>query len=162
MLSCKINRTVRSEKRIGAESFKSVVLLVSAFTIWSTNAEADQQTELAKGRKLYGMHCASCHGVQLEGQPNWQQPKSDGTYPAPPHDDTGHTWHHSDRLLTTYTKLGGKEMLRRMGVADAKSGMPGFGELLNDDQILAVLDFIKSHWSERNQDHQKRVSAKDQ
>ena len=36
-------------------------------------------------------NCASCHGDNLQGQPNWQQANADGSYPAPPHDASGHT-----------------------------------------------------------------------
>lgn len=43
------------------------------------------------GETLYGAHCASCHGGELEGEPNWRQQRRDGTFPAPPHDETGHT-----------------------------------------------------------------------
>ena len=25
------------------------------------------------GREVYAEHCASCHGINLEGQPNWRQ-----------------------------------------------------------------------------------------
>ena len=36
------------------------------------------------GAKLYQQRCASCHGAELQGQPNWQRPNDDGTMPAPP------------------------------------------------------------------------------
>ena len=51
------------------------------------------------GRDLYLANCSQCHGVNGEGQPNWLQRNPDGTFLAPPHDSTGHTWHHSDGLL---------------------------------------------------------------
>ncbi|MFC6689215.1 c-type cytochrome [Jhaorihella thermophila] len=105
--------------------------------------------DIQAGRLLYAENCASCHGANLEGQPNWRTPRPDGTYPAPPHDETGHTWHHGDGLLFDYTKLGGQEMLKRMGAGDAKSGMPGFGDSLSDDQIRDILAFIQSTWPER-------------
>ena len=52
------------------------------------------------GRALYEQHCAACHGANLEGQPDWRSPDESGLYPAPPHDETGHTWHHDDAMLT--------------------------------------------------------------
>lgn len=70
-----------------------------------------------RGTPLYAENCASCHGVNLEGQPNWRSPNADGTPPAPPHDDTGHTWHHSDKLLFEYTKLGGEAAMAKRGLA---------------------------------------------
>ena len=60
----------------------------------------DDPQEIAAGAKLYQANCASCHGLHLEGQPDWQEPGPDGLLPAPPHDATGHTWQHSDAELT--------------------------------------------------------------
>ncbi len=94
------------------------------------------------GAVIYADNCASCHGDNLEGQPDWRVKTDDGTLPAPPHDDSGHTWHHDDSLLFSYTKLGGAGVLPK-GV---KSAMPGFGETLSDEQIWATLSFIKSRW----------------
>ena len=42
------------------------------------------------GKVIYAEHCASCHGVFLEGQANWRQRDAGGYLPAPPHDETGH------------------------------------------------------------------------
>ena len=109
-------------------------------------ANSDART-LALGRTLYAAHCASCHGVELEGQPDWQVPNPDGTLPAPPHSAEGHTWHHPDALLFDYVKRGGGTTLAEMGV-EFRSGMPAFEEVLTDREIRAVLDFIKSTWPE--------------
>ncbi|WP_291730534.1 cytochrome c [Leisingera sp. F5] len=108
---------------------------------------------ISQGKVLYAEYCASCHGANLEGQPNWRSPGEDGRLPAPPHDDAGHTWHHSDRMLFEYTKLGGQAALANSGV-DLDSGMPGFGSLLSDAQIRGILNFIKSFWPERAQRYQ--------
>ncbi|KIC31494.1 MULTISPECIES: c-type cytochrome [Leisingera] len=108
---------------------------------------------VAQGKVLYAEYCASCHGANLEGQPNWRSPGEDGRLPAPPHDETGHTWHHSDRMLFEYTKLGGQAALANSGVA-LDSGMPGFGSQLSDAQIRGILNFIKSAWPEREQRYQ--------
>ena len=51
------------------------------------------------GRQLYAQHCASCHGDRLQGQPDWKSPLPSGRMPAPPHDASGHTWHHPDGVL---------------------------------------------------------------
>jgi len=93
------------------------------------------------GRALYAQHCASCHGAKLEGQPDWKSPLPDGRYPAPPHDESGHTWHHHDDFLFRVTRDGGIPRL-----PDLPSNMPGFGETLSDEEIRAVLAFIKSSW----------------
>ncbi len=106
---------------------------------------------ISEGRALYSEHCASCHGADLQGQPNWQSRKPDGTLPAPPHDDTGHTWHHGDRLLFDYVKQGGQAALAARGVKGFTSAMPEFGTILNDAQIHNILDYIKSNWSAKAQ-----------
>jgi mono/diheme cytochrome c family protein len=108
----------------------------------SESVDPDDPTQVTLGEKLYRTQCASCHGPDLQGQPDWQRQRDDGTYPAPPHDETGHTWHHSDTLLLDYTKRGGAVV---MG-GNFKSSMPGFGDHLADDEIRAVIAFIKSRW----------------
>ena len=95
------------------------------------------------GAMLYQQNCASCHGSNLEGQPNWKQRKPDGKLPAPPHDVSGHTWHHSDQQNFEITKLGIEAL-----VSGYKSDMIGFGDKLSDDEIWAILDYIKSTWPE--------------
>lgn len=115
---------------------------------------------IGRGAPLYVENCASCHGENLEGQPNWRSQNEDGTLPAPPHDDSGHTWHHSDKLLFEYTKLGGEATMAKRGL-DFKSGMPGHGDSLSDAQIWDILTFIKSNWSQESQDVQRQRSELD-
>ncbi|OWY06352.1 c-type cytochrome [Thioclava sp. IC9] len=107
--------------------------------------------DIARGKQLYATHCASCHGADLEGQPDWSEAGPDGVLPAPPHDATGHTWHHETALLFDYVKQGGAVALAARGVADFPSGMPGFGGTLSDAEILDILGFIRSTWPERMQ-----------
>lgn len=104
------------------------------------------------GAGLYVRHCATCHGANLEGQPDWRSPKVDGTYPAPPHNAEGHTWHHDDTMLQDYVSRGGQAVLDDMGVS-FHSTMPAFGEVLNPAEITSILDFIKSTWP----DHIRRA-----
>jgi mono/diheme cytochrome c family protein len=108
-----------------------------------------EHRDIVAGQSLYAENCASCHGANLEGQPNWQSPNANGVLPAPPHDEAGHTWHHDDALLFEYTKLGGAVALEIRGVAGFNSGMPAFGETLTDDEIWDILAYIRSTWSER-------------
>ncbi|WP_353937965.1 cytochrome c [uncultured Sulfitobacter sp.] len=61
-------------------------------------------SQVMAGQQLYADNCASCHGASLEGQPDWRRRLDTGRMPAPPHDDSGHTWHHSDRMLFQITK----------------------------------------------------------
>ncbi len=120
--------------------------------IISTSAAADHELEnrdVEMGRSLYAENCASCHGENLQGQENWRSPGEDGLLPAPPHDVTGHTWHHDNALLFEYTKLGGKEALASRGVTGFNSGMPAFNDVISDDEIWAILAFIQSTWPDR-------------
>lgn len=117
-----------------------------------------ESVDLAAGERLYGDFCAACHGANLEGQDDWRSPGPDGRLPAPPHDETGHTWHHSDQVLFDYTKYGGRELMARRGM-DFDSGMPGFSDQLSDAEIHAVLAYIKSTWPTRIQDIQAERSA---
>lgn len=104
------------------------------------------RTQVAQGRKIYGQYCAACHGANLEGQPDWRSRKPDGRMPAPPHDESGHTWHHPDHILFGITKEG--LVPGRYGPPGYTSDMPAFGSVLSDDDIRAVLAFIQSGWSE--------------
>ena len=108
-----------------------------------------QIVDIKAGETLYTNNCASCHGVRLEGQKDWRKKGADGGFPASPHDETGHTWHHGDGLLFDYTKYGGMAALEVRGHKNFKSGMPGFGKVLSDQEIWDILAFIKSTWSEQ-------------
>lgn len=112
--------------------------------------------EVATGQKLYAENCASCHGANLEGQPNWKRRLDNGRMPAPPHDETGHTWHHADRQLFTITKQGVGAV-----VPGYESDMPAFEGVLAAEEIRAVLAFIKSRWPERQRAFQADVTAND-
>lgn len=105
--------------------------------------------DLVAGKAVYAAHCADCHGAALEGQPNWQSPGESGVLPAPPHDASGHTWHHSNQQLFDYTKLGGQGVATQLGLRNFTSGMPGFDGVLSDAEIWQVLAYIASTWPAR-------------
>lgn len=137
----------------------TAVLLGAAGWVMSQNSSvqanpAATEVDIQAGQSLYSEYCASCHGENLEGQPDWRSPGDDGRLPAPPHDATGHTWHHPDRMLFEYTKLGGKAALASQGI-EFDSGMPGFAEDLSDQDIWNILGFIQSTWPER----QRQIQA---
>jgi mono/diheme cytochrome c family protein len=125
-----------------------VPALVGA-AVWATWPISRAQ-DLQRGAQLYAEHCAACHGAQLEGQPDWQIMSEDGVMPAPPHDETGHTWHHDDAMLIDYILRGGKAVLDDLDVR-MTSGMPAFGDILENDDIIAILAYIKSTWPARIQ-----------
>lgn len=101
------------------------------------------QAFVARGKNLYDRECATCHGKNLEGQtPNWRKRLPDGSLPAPPHDLSGHTWHHPDQILFEVTKYGSIRDAR----AVSRSNMPAFENKMSDADIWAVLSYIKSRW----------------
>lgn len=108
---------------------------------WSSIPYQDQ-TAVANGEVLYGRYCLACHGANLEGQPNWRERDSAGYLPAPPHDQSGHTWHHADQQLFTIVKGG----IAAIAGADYRTTMRAFNEQMNDDEIWSVLAYIKSSW----------------
>lgn len=113
-------------------------------------------TELVReGMSIYAEHCASCHGAGLEGQANWRQRKSDGRLPAPPHDATGHTWHHPDEMLVRVTLHGPQSVAG----ADYVSDMPAYKGVLDEQQIVAVLSYIKSTWPREIRERHDALNA---
>ncbi|MGQ0676894.1 MAG: c-type cytochrome [Rhodospirillales bacterium] len=111
---------------------------------------------VALGQRVYVAHCASCHGDRLQGQPEWQTRKPDGKLPAPPHDVSGHTWHHGDEQLFKITKHG----LKHLAPLGYFSDMPAYEGMLSDGQIWAVLAFIKKSWPEEVRERQARMSRR--
>lgn len=110
---------------------------------------------VALGKLVYAQNCASCHGANLEGQPNWRERKPDGRLPAPPHDAEGHTWHHSDDQLTAIVREG----MAPFAPAGYLSDMPAYKGILSDREIAAVLAYIKSTWPAAARERQARASA---
>ena len=102
----------------------------------------DDAAVVAQGQEVYVAECATCHGAQLQGQLNWQQRLPNGRLPAPPHDETGHTWHHDDASLFNVTKYGPQFVAG----PDYQSDMPAYEGKLTDAEIIAVLSYIKSEW----------------
>jgi mono/diheme cytochrome c family protein len=132
-------------------------LATAALVVWALMPDSDRAgptnvAQVALGRSVYAEHCASCHGANLEGQPDWRARKPDGKMPAPPHDANGHTWHHPDEVLFGITKQG----IAAFAPPGYASDMPAFGSVLTDEEIWAVLAFLKSSWPP---DIQARQSA---
>lgn len=126
------------------------IAVVAAAALWllfagdrdSGGMAPDDAKVVALGKAIYARECASCHGGSLKGDPDWRQRLPDGGFRPPPHDETGHTWHHPDGLLFGITKDGGQ----KSAPAGFKSNMPGFGGKLSDAEIWAALSYIKSRW----------------
>lgn len=134
------------------------VTAVAGWLLWPSarggRVDPADVVQVVLGKEVYRQRCASCHGARLEGQPDWRIRKPDGRLPAPPHDESGHTWHHPDEQLFRLTKFGLKPPLAPAGY---QSDMPAFGSDLTDDQIWAVLAFIKSEWPAEIRARQNRA-----
>lgn len=102
------------------------------------------QTLVMQGKAIYAVNCAACHGESLQGQPDWRRRLPDGRLPAPPHDKSGHTWHHPDMMLIDMVKNG--LVPGRTAPSGYVSDMPAYGDMLSDEDIVAVLAYIKSSW----------------
>lgn len=115
-----------------------------------------QEPALSDGKALYGMFCASCHGAKMQGQPNWRSRMANGRLPAPPHDMTGHTWHHPDALLLSLIRDG---LVPGISAPDGyESDMPALGAALSDRQIKSILAYIKTYWPADILKAQKEIS----
>lgn len=110
---------------------------------------------VARGREIYASECASCHGDNLQGEADWRTRDADGYMPAPPHDASGHTWHHPDEQLIAITALG----LERLVGQGYQSRMPGFADILSQDDIAAVLAYVKSTWPDDIRRQHDRINA---
>ena len=111
---------------------------------------------VARGEQIYAANCAACHGVNLEGQPNWRTRNANGRLPAPPHDASGHTWHHDDQTLFNLTKYGLSALVGR----PIETDMPAYEDKLTDDEIQSVLAFIRSQWPKKIQERQAALNAR--
>lgn len=142
--------TAGLRNRIGVGLFLAALVFLAGaiiFALWSGGkplADPDNAQQVARGKPVYDQRCASCHGARLEGQPNWQDKLPNGRMPAPPHDASGHTWHHPDSVLFGITKQG--LVPGKYAPPKYESDMPAFAGTLSDGEIWSVLAYIKSSW----------------
>ena len=135
-----------------------MIRYAAAFVVLATGpALADDlfPETLALGKEIYVAKCASCHGVNLEGQPDWKRRLSGGKMPAPPHDVTGHTWRHSDQDMFRIVKEGVAAVVG----GDYQTDMIAFQGVLSDDQIWATLAYIESTWPDRQRAAQHALTV---
>jgi mono/diheme cytochrome c family protein len=135
--------------------------LTYSITLPTETAEAsitlkpNEPAVVSLGKQVYAQNCASCHGIALQGQANWRKRGNDGYMPAPPHDETGHTWHHPDNYLFLMTKYGIEKMIGKA----YPNNMPAYEGKLSDNEIIAVLSFIKSMWPNNVKRQHDQINA---
>jgi mono/diheme cytochrome c family protein len=136
----------------------AVAVGIGAGAVWwfagsSTRINPDDARQVAAGEAIYRTQCASCHGTNLEGQPDWRMRLPTGRLPAPPHDASGHTWHHADDLLVRIIEEGPAFY----ATVRIETDMPAFGQSLSDRDIAAVLAYIKSRWPAEIRERQAQI-----
>lgn len=112
------------------------------------------------GAQVYRAQCASCHGNALQGAADWKRMGVDGRLPPPPHDSTGHTWHHADGLLFRIVARG-----TAVAIGDtartSRYGMPAFASQLSPVEMRAVLTYLKTTWTPDQRRRQTEASRDD-
>ncbi len=150
---------VRKNKRIlSNQLWRSSLMVAISMTFLLLTAcggvessEGLSPAQLAEGKALYEANCAECHGMNGEGEANWQSQNDDGTLRAPPHDSTGHTWHHPDQLLLQIIAKGGQAPNTRM---------TAFEDKLSAEEINLVLEYIKTFWEPEHRQSQADVTQR--
>ncbi|MCB5364940.1 cytochrome c [Pusillimonas sp. CC-YST705] len=144
-----------------------VVIIGAAAVLYSTTRPSGpafidpaDQSLVMQGKAIYANNCAACHGEALQGQPNWRERMSNGRLPAPPHDKSGHTWHHPDAMLVDMVKNG--LVPGKTAPPGYVSDMPAYRDILSDQETIAVLTYIKSTWPPKVLEAQKEVTLQRQ
>ncbi len=144
-----------------------VVIIGAAAVLYSTIRPSGpafidpaDQSLVMQGKAIYANNCAACHGEALQGQPNWRERMSNGRLPAPPHDKSGHTWHHPDAMLVDMVKNG--LVPGNTAPPGYVSDMPAYRDILSDQETIAVLTYIKSTWPPKVLEAQKEVTLQRQ
>ena len=133
----------------------SALVLGSAISL-AAEADPENAVQVTQGLNVYEAQCAECHRSDLKGEPNWRARSATGELPPPPLNGTAHTWHHTDGLLFEIVKEGPGAAL-----PGYKTKMRPFAGKLTDDEIWAVIAYIKSRWPTkiraRNAEMQQRI-----
>jgi mono/diheme cytochrome c family protein len=111
-------------------------------TPWQyTTAETRQDVP---GAHTYATRCASCHGLDGKGQPEWMPPLAGSTSALA-----------KESASAINITLNGSQRVVAAGVPDAYR-MPAFREQLSDAEIAQVLTYVRSTWG----NHGEAVDAK--
>ncbi|MCI0997535.1 cytochrome c [Pseudomonas corrugata] len=86
------------------------------------------------GAHTYETRCASCHGADGKGQPDWMPPLAGATSALA-----------KETASAINITLNGSQRIVAAGVPDAYR-MPAFREQLSDQEIAEVLAFVRSTW----------------
>ena len=134
----------------------AIAFVFSSDVSLAIDADPNNAIQVTLGNKVFTAQCAECHRSNLTGEPNWRVRSATGELPSPPLNGTAHTWHHTDSLLFEVIKEGPGAAL-----PGYKTKMRPFTGKLTDDDIWAVIAYIKSKWPPniraRNAEMQQRA-----
>lgn len=143
------SRQVFGRKQVTILFSLFVLLMLAVFVLRSQQPHEAVQADhadpsnlqlLARGRQLYAIHCASCHGATLEGQTGWQNRVPGASAPAPPLNATGLAQQRSDQEIFSIIRQGSQ------AIQPPSSAMPAFPHLSESD-IWALVSAMKATWS---------------
>jgi mono/diheme cytochrome c family protein len=92
---------------------------------------------LEQGRKLYETHCVDCHGADGKGAPPAYPPLA------------------GNRALTMDESVNAIRIVLNGGFAPGTAGnprpygMPPYGHLLGDDEVAAIVTYVRASWGNR-------------
>ena len=115
----------------------------------------DDAEQVVLGKAVYQNNCSSCHKVNLAGEPQWKIRDGIGNLPAPPLNGNGHAWHHQDEMLFRIIKYGTGSF-----VENYEGNMKAYNDKLSDEEIRAVIAYMKSFWSKDKYEKQIMLSYK--
>lgn len=110
------------------------VLFVPAYpTSYFQSPSGFAASSIMRGAALYPSHCSACHGATGQGN----GPLA-ANLPVPPADLTApHLWMHSDGELFWWLSHG-------IEAPDGRPAMPGFQPVLGDDDLWALIDYVRA------------------
>lgn len=105
-----------------------------------TGQKPDSES-VARGAKLYEIHCVACHKNNGVGEPTVPKYiRHPNFIEAMPLNETSHAWHHSDEQLVTMILDGNPRSQRRM---------PVWRGIVSDTEAADLVAYLKSLWSDR-------------
>lgn len=126
------------------------VWLLAGQAVAGGGPASDGAKPLEEGKRIYQQYCASCHGIQGEGMPEWERQNAQGELPAPPHGPEGHTWKHSDAMLYRIVAKGWRDPWNKT----ERLTMPAFEGILPPAEIRFVVNYLKTLWTPEQRRHQ--------
>lgn len=141
-------------RSLGLVGMATLLLAITNKGVADSDSAKRDVALIEAGEAIYQQNCASCHGLQGEGMPDWERPNAQGELPAPPHDEEGHTWKHSDAMLYRIISEGWRDPWNET----ERLTMPAFEDMLTPREIRAVVIYLKTLWTPEQRRHQKQES----